>query len=270
MPSPYIPWQGANERQAQLSSRIAMARCMLVTGASRGIGAATARAAAREGYRVAINYRDSEAAATHLVEEIRSAGGEALAVQADVGDQGQVRRMFSNLDVRLGYVDVLVNNAGVLSNCRVDETDEGELTRIFRTNLFSAVYCSAEAVRRMSTLRGGRGGGIVNISSVAARLGGQSNASHYASTKGAMDTFTMALSREVGPEGIRVNAVRPGLIATDIFEGREGRTGIEARAATVPLGRVGAPDEVAQAVLWVASAAASFVHGAFIDVAGGR
>jgi NAD(P)-dependent dehydrogenase (short-subunit alcohol dehydrogenase family) len=247
-------------------------KCMLITGGSRGIGAATARMAARAGYRVAINYMNSVGAALGLAEEIVAAGGEAQAFQADVGRQDQVGRLFEQVDSAFGAVDVLVNNAGVLTSCRVDRTEEPQLLDVFRTNVFSAFFCSHEAVRRMSTMHGGRGGAIINVSSVAARLGGQSGGAQYAASKGAIDSFTNALSKEVGAEGIRVNGVRPGLIVTDIhnFHQDAGPDGIARRASTVPLRRAGQPDEVAEVILWLASDAASYVHGAIVDVSGGR
>ena len=246
-------------------------KVMLVTGASRGIGAEIARLAGRSGYRVGVNYQKSEAAAASIVDEIRAAGGEALALQADVGRSDEVVRMFERLDAGFGAIDVLVNNAGVLSNFRVDETDETRLGEILRANVFSAFYCAREAVRRMSTSHGGRGGIIVNMSSVASRLGGMAGGAAYAASKGAIDAFTLALAKEVGPEGIRVNAMRPGLIATEIHAVHGGLEQLERLAKTaVPLGRSGAAGEVAAVALWLASDAASYVHGTMIDVAGGR
>ena len=246
-------------------------KIMLVTGASRGIGAEIARLAGRSGWRVGVNYQRSEAAAASVVDEIRAAGGEAVALQADVGRSDEVARLFERLDAEFGALDVLVNNAGVISNFRVDEVDEDRLAGILRANVFSAFFCSREAVRRMSKAHGGRGGVIVNMSSVASRLGGMSGGAAYAASKGAIDSFTLALAKEVGPEGIRVNAMRPGLIATDIHAVHGGLEQMERLAKTaVPLGRSGAAAEVAEVALWLASDAASYVHGAMIDVAGGR
>ena len=247
-------------------------KVMLVTGASRGIGAAVARAAAREGYRVGVNYHRSADAAHAVVAAIRTAGGEAVALQADVARLAEVERMFRELDAAFGTLDVLVNNAGILANFRVDAIeDEAQLRAVFEANVFSAYWCAREAVRRMSTAHGGRGGAIVNLSSVASRLGGLAGGAAYAASKGAIDTFTLALAKEVGREGIRVNALRPGLIATEIHDVHGGLEQMERMAqANVPLGRSGSADEVAQAALWLASAAASYVHGALIDVAGGR
>ncbi len=246
------------------------AKVMLVTGASRGIGAEIARLAGRSGYRVGVNFHRSDAAARDVVEQIRKAGSEAVALQADVGRLDQVQRMFRELDKAFGALDVLINNAGLLMKFRVDETEEAELEDAFSANVFSVFYCSREAVRRMSTRHGGKGGAIVNMSSVAARLGGLGGGAAYAATKGALDSFTLALAKEVGVEGIRVNAMRPGLIATEIHEIHGGLAQMEQLAKTVPLGRSGSAAEVAEAALWLASDAASYVHGAVLDVSGGR
>ena len=243
-------------------------RVMLVTGGSRGIGASIATLAGAAGYAVAVNYLSSARAAEAVVASIEARGGKAVALQADVGDDAQVKRLFAEIDAKLGRIDVLVNNAGILGNRRVDEMDEEALTAIFRANVFSMYYCAREAVRRMSTKHGGKGGVIVNLSSVASRLGGLAGGSHYAATKGAIDTFSLALAKEVGLEGIRVNAIRPGLIETNIHDIHGGIN--PALASTVPLGRPGQADEVAQVALWLASDASSYVHGAVIDVAGGR
>jgi len=244
---------------------------MVVTGGSRGIGASIARLAGKAGYRVAVNYVSNAGAAQEVVAEIAKAGGEAIAVQADVGHQEQVRRLFAEVDAKLGKADVLVNNAGILGNCRIEDMDAGTVEHMFRANVFSQYYCAREAVRRMSPKHGGRGGVIVNMSSVASRLGGLAGGSHYAATKGAIDTFTLALAKELGAEGIRVNAVRPGLIDTSMHDVHGGVARMKEMAkAAVPLGRSGDADEVARAVLWLASDEASYVHGAVLDVAGGR
>ena len=246
-------------------------KVMLVTGGSRGIGAAIARAAGRAGYRVGVNYHRSEEAALAVVAGIERAGGQAVALQADVGRLDEVADLFARLDQALGRVDVLVNNAGLLANFRVDALDADALATVFQANVFSMFHCAGEAVRRMSTAHGGPGGAIVNLSSVASRLGGLAGGAAYAASKGAVDSFTLALAKEVGREGIRVNALRPGLIATEIHQAHGGLAQMERLAATaVPLGRSGSADEVADAVLWLASDAASYVHGAVIDVAGGR
>ena len=246
-------------------------KVMLVTGASRGIGAEIALLAGRSGYRVGVNYIRSEAAAQAVVARIREAGGEAIALQADVGQLVQVERMFAQLDAAFGKLDVLVNNAGILTNFRVDKVDEHNVADLFRANVFSMYYCSREAIRRMSTAHGGKGGAIVNMSSVAARLGGLGGGSAYAASKGAIDSFNLALAKEVGAEGIRVNAIRPGLISTEMHDVHGGIAKMEQMAkSAVPLGRAGSAAEVAQVALWLASDAASYVHGTIVDVAGGR
>lgn len=248
-----------------------MKKVMLVTGASRGIGAEIALLAARNGWRVGVNYLRSEAAAQAVVAQIRATGGEAILLQADVGRQAQVVAMFQQLDAAFGAIDVLVNNAGVLANFRVDTVDEDKLADVFRANVFSAYFCSREAILRMSTAHGGKGGVIINMSSVAARLGGLGGGAAYAASKGAIDTFNLALAKEVGAEGIRVNAIRPGLISTEIHEVHGGIAQMEQMAKTaVPMGRAGSAAEVAEVALWLTSDAASYVHGAVIDVAGGR
>jgi NAD(P)-dependent dehydrogenase (short-subunit alcohol dehydrogenase family) len=248
-----------------------MSKVMLVTGASRGIGAEIALLAGRSGYKVGVNYLRSEAAAQAVVARIRDGGGEAVALQADVGQQAEVASMFQRLDETLGKLSVLVNNAGVLAKFRVDVADEASVLDVFRANVFSTFYCSREAIRRMSTAHGGQGGVIVNMSSVASRLGGLGGGSAYAASKAAIDTFNLALAKEVGAEGIRVNAIRPGLISTEIHNIEGGIARMEQMAKTVvPLGRAGSPAEVAEAALWLASDAASYVHGSIIDVAGGR
>lgn len=243
-------------------------RVMVVTGGSRGIGASVARLAAIAGYDVAVNFVRNEKAADAVVKAVEEAGGRAAAFRADVGDDGHVARMFSEIDSRLGRVRVLVNNAGILGNRRVEDMNEASLLEIFRANVFSMYYCSREAVRRMSTRHGGKGGVIVNMSSVASRLGGLAGGSAYAATKGAIDSFSLALAREVGPEGIRVNTIRPGLIETEIHDVHGGMN--EQLAKSVPLGRAGSADEVARTVLWLASDDASYVHAAVVDVSGGR
>ena len=226
---------------------------------------------ARRGYRVGVPYHRSATAALELVGAIHAAGGEAVALQADVGRLADVERMFTELDASLGKLDVLVNNAGVLANFRVDAVDESNVADVFRANVFSMYFCSREAIRRMSTVHGGSGGAIVNMSSVAARLGGLGGGAAYAASKGAIDSFNLALAKEVGAEGIRVNAIRPGLISTEMHDVHGGIAKMEQMARTVvPLGRAGSASEVAQVALWLASDAASYVHGTIVDVAGGR
>jgi NAD(P)-dependent dehydrogenase (short-subunit alcohol dehydrogenase family) len=245
-------------------------RVVVVTGASRGIGAEIAKLASERGYRVGVNYHRSERAALDIVDSIRTAGGEAVALQADVSKVADVARLFEELDRAFGRIDALVNNAGMLMKFRVDETDEAALIEAFAANVFSVFYCSKQAVRRMSTRHGGSGGVIVSMSSVAARLGGLGGGAAYAATKGALDSFTVALAKEVGTEGVRVAAIRPGLIATEIHALHGGLEQMEQLAKTVPLGRSGKASEVAEAALWLASDAASYVHGAVLDVSGGR
>jgi NAD(P)-dependent dehydrogenase (short-subunit alcohol dehydrogenase family) len=248
-----------------------MKKVMLVTGGSRGIGAEIALLAGRLGYRVGVNYLRSQAAAERVVKHIAQTGGEAIALQADVAQLSQVKAMFEQLDAAFGALDVLVNNAGVLASFRVDAVDTSNVTDIFSANVFGAFYCSREAIRRMSTAHGGKGGVIINMSSVASRLGGLGGGAAYAASKGAVDSFNLALAKEVGPEGIRVNAIRPGLIATDMQNIHGGIAKIEQLAKTaVPLGRAGSASEVAEVALWLASDAASYVHGSIVDVAGGR
>lgn len=246
-------------------------KVMLVTGASRGIGAEIALLAAERGWSVGVNYLRSESAAQEVVERIQSAGGRAVALQADVAKLAEVVRMFGQLDQTLGRLDALVNNAGVLASFRITEVDEHNVAELYAANVFSAYYCAREAVKRMATSRGGAGGAIVNMSSVASRLGGLAGGSAYAGSKGAIDSFNLALAKELGPEGIRVNALRPGLIATDIHDVHGGVAHMQQMAKTaVPLGRDGSAREVAEAALWLVDDKSSYVHGAIIDVAGGR
>jgi NAD(P)-dependent dehydrogenase (short-subunit alcohol dehydrogenase family) len=245
-----------------------MSKVMLVTGGSRGIGASIATLAGRADYAVAVNYVKSAEAAQQIVKAIEAGGGKAVAIQADVGEDEEVKRLFSEIDEKLGRIDVLINNAGILGKRRIEDMDETSVEGIFRANVFSMYFCAREAVKRMAKRHGGQGGVIVNLSSVAARLGGLAGGSHYAATKGAADTFTLALAREVGGEGIRVNSIRPGLIDTEMHSVHGGID--PALAQAVPLGRSGTAEEVARVALWLASAEASYVHGAVIDVSGGR
>jgi NAD(P)-dependent dehydrogenase (short-subunit alcohol dehydrogenase family) len=248
-----------------------MTRVLLITGGSRGIGAATARLAAARGYAVCVNYVRNRAAAEGVVASVRESGVPAIAVAADVGVEADVTRLFATVDRELGPLDALVNNAGVVEpQARLDKMDAARLARVFAVNVTGAFLCAREAVRRMSTRQGGRGGSIVNVSSLAARLGSPCEYVDYAATKGALDTMTVGLAREVAEEGIRVNAVRPGIIRTDIHAsgGEPGR--VDRVKGSIPMKRGGEPEEVASAILWLLSDEASYTTGAFIDVAGGR
>lgn len=248
-----------------------MSKVMLITGASRGIGAATARLAAGQGYRVVINYQRNREAADALVEAITTTGGEALAVQADVADEAQVRRLFSEVDARLGRLNVLVNNAGMLEQqMRLERMSLERWQRVFATNVYGSFLCSREAIARMSTRQGGRGGVIVNVSSIAARLGAPEEYIDYAAAKGAVDSMTVGLAKELAADGIRVNAVRPGVIDTEIHASGGEPQRVARVAGSIPLGRGGRADEVAEAILWLASEQASYTTGSLLDVSGGR
>ena len=248
-----------------------MDQVLLITGGGRGIGAATALLAAQRGYAVAVNYASNSLAADEVVRTIRAGGGTAVAVQADVGDEAQVAAMFQKVDARLGRLTALVNNAGVVDvQARVDEMSVARLERMFRTNVIGSFICAREAVRRMSTRYGGAGGAIVNISSGAARLGSPGQYVDYAASKGAIDTFTIGLAKEVAAEGIRVNAVRPGLIDTEIHASGGMPDRAFELAPTVPMQRTGSADEIAGAILWLLSEEASYTTMALLDVTGGR
>jgi NAD(P)-dependent dehydrogenase (short-subunit alcohol dehydrogenase family) len=243
----------------------------LVTGASRGIGRATALMLAAKGYRVAVNYRQREAEALRVVEEIQQQGGDAFAVQADIGNEDQVMAMFERLDEQDAPLTVLVNNAGILfKQCRVEQLDAARIQQVFATNVTGTFLCCREAVKRMGSHHGGKGGAIVNVSSAASRLGAPNEYVDYAASKGAMDTLTKGLSLEVAQQGIRVNAVRPGLIYTEMHAdgGEPGR--VDRLGSALPIGRGGQAEEIAEAIVWLASDAASYITGSFIDAAGGR
>ena len=243
---------------------------LIITGASRGIGAATARLAGTRGYSVCVNYRQNGGAAEAVVADVQAAGGRAVAVQGDVSVEADVVRLFERAD-RLGRIAGLVNNAGVLDRqAPVATMDAARIARILATNVVGAFMCAREAVKRMSTKRGGTGGAIVNVSSMAARLGGAFEYVDYAASKGALDTMTIGLAREVADEGIRVNAVRPGLIYTEMHASSGEPNRVDRISPQVPMKRGGEPDEVAAAILWLLSDEASFTTGAFIDVSGGR
>ncbi|MEG0883302.1 MAG: SDR family oxidoreductase [Janthinobacterium sp.] len=248
-----------------------MKEVILITGSSRGIGAATALLAARQGYAVCVNYvRDAQAAGA-LCARIVADGGEAIAVQADVSDAQDVERLFAEVDARLGTLTALVNNVGVLERkCRLVDISAQRLERVLRTNVISYFLCCQQAVRRMSTANGGQGGRIVNVSSAAARLGSPGEYIDYAASKGAVDTLTVGLAKEVAAEGIRVNGVRPGIIYTDIHASG-GEPGRVARLASgVPMQRGGQPEEIADAIVYLLGPGATYVTGSILDVAGGR
>jgi NAD(P)-dependent dehydrogenase (short-subunit alcohol dehydrogenase family) len=246
-------------------------KTVIITGASRGIGAATAALAAERGFAVCVNYRENAAAAAAVVDRIRSAGGTAAAAQADVSSEADVVRLFSECADTLGPPTALVNNAAILeAQMRVDRMDAARIQRIFAANVLGVFLCAREAVRRMSRRYGGSGGAIVNLSSIAARLGAPGEYVDYAASKGAVETFTVGLAREVAEEGIRVNTVAAGFIYTEIHASGGEPDRVDRVKSTVPMKRGGAPDEVARAVLWLLSDEAAYVTGARIDVSGGR
>jgi NAD(P)-dependent dehydrogenase (short-subunit alcohol dehydrogenase family) len=248
-----------------------MDKVMVVTGGGRGIGAATARLGAERGYAVAINYRSNREAADSLVEEIRSKGSRAIAVAGDVALEADVLGLFETVDRQLGRVTALVNNAGMVDRgTRVEHMGAERIARMLAVNVTGSFLCAREAVKRMSTRHGGPGGAIVNLSSIAARLGGAGEYVDYAASKGAIDTFTVGLAKEVGPEGIRVNAVRPGIIRTEIHLASGDPARVERIGATAPLQRPGEAEEVARAIVWLLSDEASYMTGALVDVTGGR
>ncbi|ABC27702.1 short-chain alcohol dehydrogenase-like protein [Hahella chejuensis KCTC 2396] len=242
----------------------------IITGAGRGIGAATAALAGERGYAVCVNYLRNHQAAQQVVDSILARGGEAIAVQADVSQEEGVQALFAAVDRELGKVTALVNNVGVLERqMRLDHMDAERLTRIFRNNVVSYFLCSREAVKRMSTAYGGCGGVIVNVSSMASKLGSPGEYIDYAASKGAVDSMTIGLAKEVAQEGVRVNCVRPGSVYTEIHAsgGEPGR--VERVKANIPMRRGGQPEELANAILWLLSAEASYVTGAIVDVSGG-
>ncbi len=249
-----------------------MAKVMLVTGGSRGIGAATARLAAREGYDVTVNYRNDADAAARVVADVERAGRKAVAIRADMADPADVARLFAEHDAAFGRLDALINNAGIVNPIgRLDSRDAAMLQRLIAVNVTGALLAAGEAVRRMSTGHGGHGGSIVNVSSVAARLGGPRAYVDYAATKGAIDAMTIGLAQEVAGEGIRVNAVRPGVIDTEIHNDLGDEPGrVERLGRTVPAGRAGTAEEVAETIVWLCSEAASYVTMSLMEVSGGR
>ena len=249
----------------------ASGRVLLVTGGGRGIGAATARLAASHGWAVAVNYTANSLAADEVVRGIRELGGTAITVQADVADEAQVLAMFQKIDAKLGRLNGLVNNAGVVDvSARVDEMSVARWRRMFDINVIGSMLCAREAVRRMSTKHGGEGGAIVNVSSAASRLGSPGQYVDYAAAKGAIDAFTMGLAKEVAAEGIRVNAVRPGLIETEIHASGGLPTRVRDLQHLVPMQRGGTADEVAQPIVWLLSSASSYTTMSLVDVSGGR
>ncbi|QRY78708.1 SDR family oxidoreductase [Pseudomonas sp. PDNC002] len=248
-----------------------MDKVMLITGASRGIGAATALLAAERGFAVAINYRREREAAQSLAAQITAAGGKARAFAADVADEEDVLRLFREVDNAFGRLDVLVNNAGILERqMRLEDMDVGRLQRVFAVNVTGTFLCCRAAIKRMARKHGGNGGSIVNVSSMASRLGSPNEYIDYAAAKGAVDSLTIGLAKEVASEGIRVNAVRPGLINTEIHAsgGEPGR--VERLQSAIPMGRGGEAEEVARAILFLASDESSYSTGSFVDVSGGR
>ena len=248
-----------------------MQKTMLITGAGRGIGAATAKLAAQGGWRVAVNYRTNDAAAHALVAQIQDSGGQAEIFQADVSDPTQVATLFEAIDRSFGRLDALINNAGVFDLFALSDATPERVEQTFRANVFSLYHCSRAAVERMSRRHGHAGGVIINLSSVAARLGSVPGGNAYSASKAAVDGFTLSLAHELGPQGIRVVGVRPGIIATDIQTSRGGLAkASELAANATSLQRIGQPEEVAQTIVWLASDAASYVHGTTLDVSGGR
>ena len=244
---------------------------MLITGGSRGIGAATALAAAQAGYAVAVNYHSNSLAADEVVRSIRDSGGQAIALQADVSREDEVMAMFARIDAKWGPLAALVNNAGVVDvSSRVDGMSVARLSRMLNTHVLGSFVCAREAVLRMSTRHGGSGGAIVNLSSAASKLGSPGQYVDYAACKGAIDTFTIGLAKEVAAEGIRVNAVRPGIIDTDIHASGGEPDRAQRLAPQVPMQRPGSAQEVANAILWLLSSEASYCTGALLDVGGGR
>ena len=248
-----------------------MTRCAIITGGSRGIGKAAALAAATAGYDIALSFRQERAAAEDVVRQIRSLGRRAIAVAADSAREGDIVRLFAEAEREFGSIDALVNNAGIVGRgARVDAVNAADVSHVLAVNVVGCFIAAREAVHRMSTRRGGRGGAIVNVSSAAARLGSPGEFVHYAASKGAVDTFTVGLAREVADEGIRVNAVRPGMIDTDIHASSGPNDRVARIVPTVPMKRIGTADEVAQAIVWLMSDSAAYVTGAILDVSGGR
>lgn len=248
-----------------------MAKVMIITGGSRGIGAATALLAARDGFRVCINYQTDDSQARETLEQLHALGARAITVKADASNEDEVTALFHRVDTELGPVTALVNNAATISaQSRLEEMSEFRLLKMMKTNVVGPMLCAKHAIARMSTRHGGFGGTIVNVSSVAARLGSPNEYIDYAASKGAIDTFTLGLAKELAGEGIRVNAVRPGYIHTGFHALSGDPDRVRKLEKNLPAGRAGQPDEVAEAILWLSSALASYVTGTFVDLAGGR
>lgn len=247
-----------------------MTKTLLITGGASGIGAETARRAAKHGYKVAINYRSRDAQAKRVVADIEAGGGTAVALPGDMAHEADILQLFRETERALGPITHLVNSAGVSRRTRVDEYDAALLETLFSINVIGLMLCCREAARRMSTRQGGKGGAIVNVSSMASTLGGRLGSTAYAATKGAVDSFTKGFAREVAPEGIRVNAIRPGMVQTEMTEGSLSEPAFRARIeASIPMQRVGESHEIADAILWLLSDEASFITGAMVDAAGG-
>lgn len=248
-----------------------MDNVIIITGAGRGIGAATALAAARAGYRICINYLADDASAHRVLEQVRALGADAITVRADVSVEDEIIQLFNRVDHELGRVTALVNNAGTIGHqSRLDDVSEFRLLKLMKTNVVGPMLCAKHALQRMSTRHGGQGGAIVNVSSVAARLGSPNEYVDYAASKGALDTFTLGLAKEVAGEGVRVNGVRPGYIFTDFHALSGDAERVSKLEPSIPMGRGGQPAEVAEAILWLLSDKASYTTGSFIDLGGGR
>lgn len=248
-----------------------MSGTLVVTGAGRGIGAACARRAAQAGWKVAVNYAHSRDAALTVVADIERAGGTAVAIAADVAKRDEVERLFAEAERLLGPIAGLINNAGIGGVVApIGEQTEAMMAPMFATNVYGIAYCCGAAIARMSTKHGGKGGAIVNISSMAAKLGGLPNMVAYAASKGAVDALTLGIAKEVARDGIRVNAIRPGVIDTDILNGVGREKLLAMIAPLIPMGRIGETHEIAEAAIWLLSPAASYVHGSILDVSGGR
>jgi NAD(P)-dependent dehydrogenase (short-subunit alcohol dehydrogenase family) len=243
---------------------------ILITGGSQGIGAATALLAAQQGYNICFSYHTQESSAQHISEQITALGAQVIYVQADVGIEADVLNLFAQVDAYFGRLDALVNNAGILRKKLFCDIEVSELEKLFAVNVIGSFICAREAIKRMAITRGGRGGAIVNVSSIASRIGSPFEYIDYAATKGALDTFTIGLAKEIIDEGIRVNAVRPGIVATDIHAkgGEPGRT--ERIAPLIPMQRAGTAEEIARSILWLLSDDASYITGSLLDVSGGR